>query len=102
MPQLPYYHDPFYFGVSSTTLRKWTPATLRKWTPANRRRLPAKLSFVAPAMVNNVPHSLIDEDLLEEADYYVNIVHVRLYGRQATKRNIDKWVSFNWGMTSAF
>lgn len=42
-------------------------------------------------MINDIPYSLIDEDLLEETDANANALNIQFYGRPTTKREIDKW-----------
>lgn len=57
--------------------------SLREWIPRNMRKLP----YFEPAIVDNTPHALTDEDLLEEVDANANTVLLRFYGRPATKRD---------------
>lgn len=67
------------------------------WAPISEKKLSAKLSCIEHINVENIPHTRIEETLLEDTADDANVVVIYFYGRPTSKRTIDRLATSKCG-----
>lgn len=79
-----------------------TKNALEGWATPNKVNPFDRLMFQPRTLIDEIPHAVVELDLLEDAPVNANVVILRFFGKPLSKRSINNLVLVKWKIESSF